>query len=233
MSLLNELALKYGTDKSSEAHNYCNKYDKVLLPLREQFTNVLEIGVDKGFSLKMWEEYFPNATIFGLDIDPECKKYEVGRVKILVADQGDETQLNQVGQEFGSFDLILDDGSHKHRHQILSYKILFPYVKRGGLYIIEDLFTSYFIPSPTFSEYGETKYLPNSCTPDNGFVNSTAIDYLKTLIDEVNFPCMYYFSPEEAIWYIKMARREDWYQNLPDVESIHFMNSIVIIYKRS
>jgi hypothetical protein len=233
MSLLNELALKYGTDKSSEHHNYCDKYDKVLLPLREQFTNVLEIGVLDGQSLRMWEEYFPNARICGLDINPECKCHETGRIKIIIADQGDEIQLKQAGEEFGLFDMILDDGSHKHKHQILSYKVLFPFIKRGGLYIVEDIFTSYFSLSHFTADWGETKYPPHYCLPDNGFINQTAIDYFKTLIDEVNYPSSVRYDPERYMWLVRFGRREDWCPNLPDVESITFLNSTVIIYKRN
>ena len=232
MSLLNELALKYGTDKSSEIHNYCDKYDKILFSLREQFTNILEIGVDKGFSLKMWEEYFPNALIYGVDINSECKKYETDRVKVIITDQGDDLQLKKVGEEYGLFDMILDDGSHKHKHQITSYKALFPFVKNKGLYIIEDLFSSYFITYPTTSDFGETKFHLTSGIPDNGFINPTTIDYLKTLIDDVNFISSCFFDPKNYIWYKQAGRREDFYINLPYIESIHFMNSTAIIYRR-
>ena len=82
MSLLDELALKYGTDKGSQYHNYCNKYDKILFPLREKFTNILEIGVANGSSVRMWEEYFPNATIHGVDFTPECKNMKLEGLKL-------------------------------------------------------------------------------------------------------------------------------------------------------
>jgi trans-aconitate methyltransferase len=117
---LDEIAIRYGTDKSSLFHNYAVKYDKLLSQFKEQFTNILEIGVYKGNSVRMWEEYFPNAIINGIDIDPNFKKHESERIKITIADQGNEVQLKEL-EKLGSFDFIVDDGSHIYNHQILTF----------------------------------------------------------------------------------------------------------------
>src|SRR5208283_4650918 len=134
--MLDELAKKYSADKSSLYHNYAEKYDQLFSQLREETTSLLEIGVYKASSVKMWEEYFPNAIIYGLDIDPQCKQYESERIKIITADQGNESQLKEL-EKLGTFDIIVDDGSHINEHQIISFKTLFPFLKRGGIYVIE------------------------------------------------------------------------------------------------
>jgi hypothetical protein len=164
----------------------------------------------------MWEEYFPNATIHGVDINPECKKYESGRIKITVADQGNESQLKEL-EKLGPFDLIVDDGSHFCRHQILSFKTLFPFVKKGGIYVIEDAATSYW---PAYEE------------------SPTCMEYFKNLIDKVSFNGKLGLATESYengggffsanIFY----RGERFQSELPDYESIHFMNSVIVIHRR-
>jgi hypothetical protein len=213
---LDEIAIKYGTDKSSLFHNYTVKYDKLLSQFREQFTNILEIGVQNGNSVKMWEEYFPNAVINGIDIDNNCKKYESERIKVTIADQGNESQLKEL-EKLGSFDFIVDDGSHIYNHQILTFQTLFPFLKKGGIYVIEDAVTSY------WSGFGE---------------RPTCIEYFKNLIDDVNFHGRMGITPmiygENGYWTRNYThfRREDWQEALPEFESIHFMNSLILIYKR-
>ena len=91
----------------------------------------------------MWEEYFPNATIYGIDINPLCKQFESGRVKIFIGDQNDDNFLNGIKSVIGNIDVLLDDGSHITKHQIKTYDILYPSVVKGGFYIIEDLSNSY------------------------------------------------------------------------------------------
>jgi hypothetical protein len=131
--MLDQLAIKYNTDKSSFYHNYAEKYDQLLSNFKDKFTNILEIGVWQGSSLKMWEEYFPNAIINGIDIDTNCKKHESERIKVTIADQGNEIQLKEL-EKLGSFDFIVDDGSHIYNHQIISFKTLFPFLKKGGIF---------------------------------------------------------------------------------------------------
>lgn len=95
--------------------------------------------MQSGNSLQMWEEFFPNAEVYGIDIDPECKKLESGRKNISIGDQSDEVFLKGVVSDAGGyFDIIIDDGSHVPLHQLSSFNYLFPYLSQHGIYVIED-----------------------------------------------------------------------------------------------
>jgi hypothetical protein len=91
----------------------------------------------------MWKEYFPNATIYGVDIDPSCKQYEEDRIKCIIGDQNNEEFLMELKDTIGEYDILLDDGSHITKHQIKSFDILYENCKTNGFYIIEDLRCSY------------------------------------------------------------------------------------------
>ena len=82
MSTLNKIAQSYGTDKSSDIHNYCVKYEKYLPFNRYDYLNILEIGILNGKSLKTWKEYYYRSNIVGIDINPDCKQYEEERISI-------------------------------------------------------------------------------------------------------------------------------------------------------
>lgn len=217
--LLNQLAIKHKADKSSLYHNFADKYDRLLSGKREHIFSVLEIGVALGQSLRMWADYFPNAIIHGADIEPSfcsCESYS-SRIKFHVVDQGNEDQLKTLGQ-FAPFDLIIDDGNHWWHEQILSFNILFPFVRSGGIYIVEDTCTSYW---PEYKNY------PISC-----------VDYFKGLVDDVNLNGSRGKIPDHppadfSDWDKGWHRREDCHSQLPEFESIHFLNSIIIIHKRS
>ena len=218
MSILNQLAIKYNTDKNSLIHNYCVKYEKYLPFKREDNIKLLEIGVLYGGSLSTWGDYFSNASIIGIDINPDCKNYEKDNIKIEIGSQIDEIFLKKVIEKYGPFDMILDDGSHLQSHVIKSFEILFPHVKNQGVYIIEDTCCSY------WNAY-------------EGGINKidTSVEYFKRLVDDVNFRGHYStISPN-------VARREDYLiqkvidsqENIRvDIESINFMNSIILITKQ-
>jgi len=135
---LDHLAIKYGTDKSSNGHNYTRLYHFYFKNIRNQVENVLEIGVARGFSLHMWADYFPNATIHGIDVGPHCKQYEENRIKIHIGDGTDELFLKETLSDI-KFDIIIDDGSHLSLDQYTSFIYLFPYLTKYGFYIIEDI----------------------------------------------------------------------------------------------
>ena len=100
---------------------------------------VLEIGVQHGGSLKIWRDMFPEAEIVGVDIDQECKQYEGERITVHIGDQKDVKFL----ESLGDFDIIIDDGGHTMTQQQVSMKWLLPQLREGGVYVIEDLHTSY------------------------------------------------------------------------------------------
>jgi len=140
---LDELGLKYGTDKSSNGHNYLKYYDMFFSPIRGKDILLLEIGTWEGASLKMWDEYFYNRKlIVGADID-EKEQYRTPSIWTIECDQSKVDHLDNVGIIHGPFDIILDDGSHDADHQILTFETMFPYVKPNGFYVIEDTLCSY------------------------------------------------------------------------------------------
>ena len=140
---LDALGLKHGTDKASNHHNYLGFYERFLRDMRDDHMRVLEIGVHGGASVRMWEEFFPNATIVGVDIDPTCLRHASGRISIELLDQSDLAALARLIRGYAPFGLIVDDGSHVWAHQITSLRTLYPHVQPGGTYVLEDLDTSY------------------------------------------------------------------------------------------
>lgn len=146
---LNKLGSKYGTDKVDINHSYkgityLDIYHRYMGASRLRVKTFIEIGVCGGQSLKMWKEYFPNATIYGIDIDPSCRQHAEERIEIIIGDQNDDNFLKSLAEKFkDSIDILLDDGSHITKHQIKTYSYLYPCIKSGGLFIIEDLANSY------------------------------------------------------------------------------------------
>jgi hypothetical protein len=221
MSSLNEIAIKHGTDKSSEIHNYCEKYERYLPFKSSDNLKILEIGILRGVSLTTWKEYFYNSKIVGLDIDEKCKQYEniQNNIHVEIGSQEDEIFLGSVVGKYGMFDMILDDGSHMNEHVITSFELLFPFLKSGGVYAVEDSCTSYW-----------QKW-------NGGYLKNTSmIEYFKRLSDDVNFRGL-----ENNNGKFRYARREDWLIEQSkisqpdcrvDIESITFLNSIILIRKR-
>ena len=140
---LDEIGLKFGTDKASLHHNYLNFYETFFAPLRQEPLTLLEIGVFQGASLRTWREYFPNATIIGVDIQLTCKRFESDDIAIELADQSNLEHLAHIAAKHGPFDIVVEDGSHMWEHQITTLRALFPFVKNGGHYVVEDLQTNY------------------------------------------------------------------------------------------
>lgn len=140
------LGRRHGTDKGGHSFkgvSYLDLYEQHFRTLRDRNLTLLEIGVLNGCSLRMWRDYFPNAQIVGVDIDPASRRHEGDRIRVYVGSQDDETMLAQIGRETGGLDLVIDDGSHLTPLTIATFQHLFPYVRSGGWYIIEDLANSY------------------------------------------------------------------------------------------
>jgi len=132
-SLLESLGEKYRPSKRD--HGYLPVYAQFLELRRFCVLKFCEIGVETDCSIRMWEEYFPNADeIIGVDINPECKRFERGRVKILTGDQRDVNFLNSLPT---GFDVIVDDGSHKPEHMLLGMRTLIPRMSKNGVYVVE------------------------------------------------------------------------------------------------
>lgn len=166
MKSLDQIAVEAGTDKSSNGHNYANYYDTVFNELRNDDISLLEIGIDKGDSIKMWQQYFINAEIYGIDIRGDYDYLKDGRTFTYIVDQSNKGELILFGEEFNDyFEIIVDDGSHQSNDQILTFETLFPYLKSGGYYCVEDLLCDY------DSRWNKGR---------------SSIEYFKTLISNVN-----------------------------------------------
>ena len=160
---LDEIANLHGTDKGTigpskqwGAHNFTDVYAAYMEKNRDKKISLLEVGLgvtgdswqsnivhgrnSGGASIKMWYDYFPNADIYGIDVNP-CSYLDNDRVKTFVVDQGNPKELDKFIETTKGveFDYIIDDGSHRADHQQITLDLLFHKVKSGGVYFIEDL----------------------------------------------------------------------------------------------
>ncbi|KAA6351166.1 Mycinamicin VI 2''-O-methyltransferase [termite gut metagenome] len=206
---LNQLGRIYGTDKIG-SHYYTPHYMTHLKKFRHKKINLFEIGVggyekpyEGGKSLRMWKKYFPFGRIFSIDIYDKSAIQEK-RIKIFKGSQTDKSFLDMVTKEIGDIDIIIDDGSHINEHIIETFNILFPKLKDGGIYVIEDTQTSYW---PDWG--GDSENLNNP---------KTAMNYFKSLTDALN--------NQEFI-------NPNYKQNYFDrkIVSMHFYHNLIFIYK--
>lgn len=146
-----ELAKKYETDKggwhlrygggdSDTCHNYTPTYYRLLAPIRDSVTRVLEVGINAGGSLRMWRDFFPHATVWGMDVRPETM-FSEDRIHTVIADAFSPSSLACALEAMGQpqFDFIVDDASHEFDHQWWTCNFLMPNLRRDGLYVIEDM----------------------------------------------------------------------------------------------
>ena len=152
MTELEELALKYGTDKCPQIyHFYTDYYYPLFKDKKESIKKVLELGVGspitmprcpnyiRGGSLYMWRDFFPNAQIYGADIDPTLV-FKEDRIETFLCDQSKRQSLEELIKKTGSdIDIFVDDGSHNIMDQILTCVTLMPLLKKDVIYIIEDV----------------------------------------------------------------------------------------------
>ena len=169
MSDLKDLAKYHKSNKYDLG--YIDIYEKYFRSIKDKNLNILEIGIDKGPSLKVWSEYFKNSNIAALDIVPIDLQFK--NAEIFCGDQTDENFLKSIVNKFKYFDIIIDDGSHISNHVIKSFNFLFEHLSVGGLYIIEDLHYSY------YPRYGGSRINLNK--------KNTSLNFLKSLVDSLNY----------------------------------------------
>jgi len=154
---LDELAINADTDKSSKKHDYMRFYEYLLTPYRDQAFTMLELGVGipsrKAPSLRTWKQFFPKAQVVGVDIRKVSKQFEEDRIHVEIGDASKPRFLNRVFKKYTP-SVILDDASHFWSHQIIGFKTLFPKLPAGGVYIIEDIHTS-FLAQEEGSQYAD------------------------------------------------------------------------------
>ena len=149
-----DLCSKFGTDKSpftqngGHRHPYTTPYSLMLEPLKHKAIKLAEFGVFRGASLIAWRLFFSRARIFGFDCDEPGLDYirsmNMGGVIVDKTDCGNSEPLIETLKKYTSdnelFDVIIDDASHNVGHQALMIKTALPYLKVGGILIIEDIF---------------------------------------------------------------------------------------------
>jgi hypothetical protein len=127
----------YGTDKNT-SHSYGPIYESLFKEYKYTCRNLLEIGFDSGISLQVYTEYFPNTTIYGIDIQDKCVPFVKNNPRITTF-FGDATRPETINVFSKTYDIIVEDASHLPEHQIQHFKDYSPYVNKGGVYIIEDV----------------------------------------------------------------------------------------------
>lgn len=129
----------YPSDKTTH-HTYGVTYDRLYPDLiaRSKVTNVLEIGVYHGGSMYGWRDFFPNARITGIDVNPDYI-FQDNRIHTALVDANDMVATTNFARDWGPFDLIVDDGPHDPRSQLSALLSLWEHVKPGGHYVIEDI----------------------------------------------------------------------------------------------
>ena len=145
MDLIN-IGKKHPTSKN--VSGFIELYQKYFADFKDKKINILEIGIDK-------------------------KDFSISGTEILIGDQSDHNFLKSVIDKYNNFDIIIDDGSHQSKHIITSFKYLFPYLNNNGLYVVEDLQTSY-IP-----RYGGSRI--------NLKKNNSSMNFIKSLSDSINY----------------------------------------------
>jgi len=143
---LTKLSSKYKCDKSDKNHRYTPLYNNLFEELRNEKFTFIEFGYGVGNSCKMWMEYFNKAKMICIDNGPNptddlIRKYiKEGRIEYLSSDQIDKEKIKKnVLNKYKEFPFIIDDASHVPEDQQFTLSFCFPYISKGGYYIIEDL----------------------------------------------------------------------------------------------
>lgn len=152
----------------------------------------------------MWKHYFgTKAKIWGIDINPACKKLEEEQVEVIIGDQSDRTFLRSLAKTIPRIDILIDDGGHRMEQQIRTFEELFPRIEENGVYLCEDLHTSY------WRGWG------------GGYKHrGTFIEYSKNFIDLIH------------AWHSRAPHRLSVTGFTKSADSLHYYDSILVIEKR-
>lgn len=184
--------------------HYFDIYHRHFADLRGQSLTMIEIGVFNGGSLRMWRDYLgPQATIVGVDINPDCQQFAEPGIDVVIGDQGDRSFLRSLADRYPGFAILVDDGGHHMHQQIATFAELYPRLRSDGIYLCEDTHTSY---APRF---GGGLRRPG-----------TFIELAKSLIDQLNA-----FNSRD-----RTALAPDEFTRTTD--SLHFYDGVVVIEKR-
>jgi hypothetical protein len=185
---LNTLAARFDSDKWGLWHWFTPHYETHFRRLRDEPVRILEIGIGGydnpdagGGSLKIWRDYFRRGHVFGLDVFAKHGLDE-DRITTIQGSQNDPDFLRALAARHGPFDIVIDDGSHVNEHVLTSFHALFPHVRTGGFYVVEDLWTAY---APGYG---------GQATAEAG--HGTSIGLVKSLVDGLQYE--EWTSPEEG-----------------------------------
>lgn len=190
--------------------HYFEIYERHLSRFRGREVHILEIGVSQGGSLDMWRSYFGDSCkIYGVDNNPHCKSFEREGVKIFIGDQKNRKFLRSLAREIPRIDILIDDGGHIMKEQKNTFNELYRYVSDDGVYICEDLFTSYYLP------WGGSYRLP-----------TTFVEFSKRKIDSLN---AWWVRRWYALPFSLFLKVSDFSRS---TDSIHFYTTMVVFEKR-
>lgn len=184
--------------------HYLDIYDEHFPHYRNGRTIIIEFGIAHGGSLELWRKYFgPEALIIGVDVNPECKKFEAENTPIYIGSQEDRIFLQDLKSKIPDVDILIDDGGHTMKQQITTFEVMFDKVKNGGLYVCEDTHTSY------WKEY------------HGGYKKkNTFIEYSKNFVDSLHG------------WHFKKDGQPFTNNVTKNLRCIHFYDSVVILKKK-
>jgi hypothetical protein len=230
---LTELANRFGSDKGTVpgdwglAHDYATVYERFLSVRRFEPLRLLEIGVWKGGSLRMWESYLPNAQIIGIENLRDVVQVKGERVEILIGDGSDQQFLKDALDRFSGrkIDIVIDDASHILDQQVRTFELLFPFLEEGGLYFVEDISGSRFpggnrglLPFSDFLDYSwnlaqQTTFFPDYHTStyhnirDIRSLSDSERDRVRVSFWNQNLGCVHYF--HDLCVFEKLRRQVD------------------------
>lgn len=185
--------------------HYFEIYERHFGQFRNQPISLLEFGVLHGGSLQMWKHYFgKQAKIYGADINPRCAELAEDQITILLADQESRESLRNICNTLPPFDIIIDDGGHTMLQQKTTFEEMWGQLKIGGIYLIEDMLTSYW---PSFG--GGYKDPVNF------------VEYTKNLIDQLH---AWHAVPNSGLTVNEFTRT---------AFSLHYYDSVLVIEKRA
>jgi len=142
MGILEELSDKY-PHFDKKIIGYIPLYEMIFSPVRDKTKKVLEIGVQSGNSIRLWKDFFPNANIYGWDIDPGSM-FKEDRIFTSIVNHDDKVQVSTALKSIGEdIDIIIDDGSHRMNSQQSLLAWCLKHVNSGGIYVTEDIGTSF------------------------------------------------------------------------------------------
>lgn len=200
------------TKYTSKWSNYFDIYEQWFQKFVNQHPTVLEIGVDNGGSLQMWNQYFGyGCQIVGIDNRPKFDFLGPDEhlgffADLVIGDQGSSEFWDKFVKETTKLDIVIDDGSHFQEHQILTFVKLWPIMNEGGIYMVEDTHASYM--SIFNGELGGPK---------------TFISAMKECIDGLHVD---HFDSKEQRWIDEFNK-----EPFRSIKSIHFYDSVVVIEK--